>query len=234
MIDFTVKFATLNCVCGFKDTFFSLPEPGDEHFSALYKSLSPYGVALSSIRFEEGAETLGDERLVIPLLDGRLKLRIAYAGFDFIFTDWLDGDDLLTANILQALFPILGQMGANVEQGVVQFTYRGFIHLGETDLNIFLHEHLKGQESNTQLTPFAFIYQVSLRAVPDAPIVRVQIERSLSPNYPTELFVNLFWEYLVIGEIAKFTKQAIDDWHQAMASLDLKLCETGGEDDASK
>lgn len=234
MIEFTVKYATLNCVCGFKDTFFSLPEPGDEYFSALYKNLSPYGIALSSITFEEGAETLGDERLVIPLLDGRLKLRLAYAGFDFVFTDWRDGDDLLSASILQALFPTLKQMGADIEQGVVQFTYRAFIHLGETDLNIFLHEHLKGQQSNTQLTPFAFVYQVGLRTGPDAPIVRVHIARSQVPNYPTELFTEVFWEYPVIGEIAKFTKQAIDDWHQAMASLGLKLCVTGGEDDASK
>jgi hypothetical protein len=234
MIEFTVKYATLNCICGFKDTFFSLPEPGDEYFSALYKNLSPYGIALSSITFEEDAETLGDERLVIPLLDGRLKLRLAYAGFDFQFTDWRDGDDLLTANILQALFPILGQMGADVEQGVVQFTYRGFIHLGETDRDVYLRQHLKGQQDNKQLTPFAFVYQVGLRAGSDAPIVRVHIARSLAPNFPTELFVELFWEYPVIGEIAKFTKQAIDDWHQAMASLDLKLCVTGGEDDASK
>lgn len=234
MIEFIVKYATLNCVCGFKDTFFSLPEPGDEYFFALYKNLSPYGIALSSITFEEDAETLGDERLVIPLLDGRLKLRLAYAGFDFVFTDWRDGDDLLSANILQALFPILRQMGADVEQAVVQFTYRGFIRLQETDRDVFLGQHLKGQQNNTELTPFAFVYQVSLRTGSDAPIVRVNIANSLAPNFPTELFVELFWEYPVTGEIAKFTKQVIDDWHQAMASLDLKLFVTRGEDDASK
>jgi hypothetical protein len=43
----------------------------------------------------------------------------------------------------------------------------------------------------------------------------------------------MFWEYPVTGEVTKFAKQATDDWHQAMASLDLKLCETGGEDDGS-
>jgi hypothetical protein len=234
MIEFTVKYATLNCVCGFKDIFFSLPEPGDEYFSALYKNLSPYGIALSSITFEEEAETLGDERLVIPLFDGRLKLRLAYAGFDFVSTDWQDGDDLLLANILQALFPILKQMGANIEQGVVQFTYRAFIHLGETDLGVFLRQHLKGQESNIQLTPFAFVYNVSLRTGTDAPVVRVHIARSLAPNYPTELYAEMFWEYPAIGEITKFAKQAIDDWHQTMASLGLKLCVTGGGDDASR
>ncbi|MGH9752954.1 MAG: hypothetical protein ACREA2_09235 [Blastocatellia bacterium] len=234
MIEFTVKYATLNCICGFNDTFFSLPEPGDEYFSALYKNLSPYGIALSSITFEEDAETLGDERMVIPLLDGRLKLRLAYAGFDFVSTDWQDGDDLLSANILQAIFPIFKEMGADVEQAVVQFTYRGFVHLHEIDRDVFLRQHLKGQQDNTQLTPFAFVYQVALGTGSDSPIVRVHIARSLAPNYLTELFVELLWEYPVTGEIAKFTKQAMDDWHQAMASLDLKLCVTGGEDDASK
>jgi hypothetical protein len=41
-------------------------------------------------------------------------------------------------------------------------------------------------------------------------------------------------EYLAPGEVAKFSKQVADDWHQAFASLGLKLSTTRGEDNASK
>lgn len=234
MIEFTVKYASLNCQWGFKDTFISLPVPGDEYFSALYKNLLQYGITLSSITFEEDAQSLAEERLVIPLLNGRLNLRLAYAGFEFLFTDLYEGDEFSLSDFAQAFFPVLKQMGADVEQGVVQFTYRAFIHLGEIDPDDFLRQHLRGQQGNTQLTPFAFVYQVGLRTGSDSPVVRLHIARSLAPNFPTELFVELLSEYSTPGEISKFVKQATDDWHQTMASLDLKLSAMGGEDDASK
>lgn len=233
MIEFTVKFSTLNCQWNFKDTFVTLPVPGDEHFSALYKSLLPYGVSFSSIAFEEDPESLAEERLVIPLLSGRLKLRLAYAGFDLRFTELYEEDESLSADFLQALFPTLKQMGADVEQGVVQFFYSAFINIGEIDPDDFLRQHLKGYQSDKRLTPFSFTYQVGLRTGADSPAVRIHVSRSLAPNFPTDLYVELFWEYSAPGEIASFVKRATDDWHQAMSSLDLKLCAAGGEDDAS-
>jgi hypothetical protein len=234
MIEFTVKYSVLNCMWGYKDTFVSLPVPGDEYFSTLYKNLRPYGVALSSITFEEDSESLAEERLVIPLLDGRLKLRLAYAGFDFLLTDIGDDEGFSLSDFAQAIFPVLKQMGADVEQGFVQLSYRAFIYLGETDLDGFLRQHLRGYQDNTQLRPFNFTYQVSLRTGPGSPLVRIHVERSIAPKFSTELYVEMFSEYLAPGEITKFAKQVTDDWHQAFASLDLKLSAAGGKDDASK
>jgi hypothetical protein len=234
MIEFTVKFSSLNCQWGFKDTFIKLPVPGDEHFSALYKSLLPYGITLSSITFEDDAESLDEERLVMLLFGGRLKLRLAFAGFDFLFTDIIADEEFSLSDFAQAFFPALKQMGADTEQGVVRFTYSAFIDLGEIDLDEFLRQHLRGRQGDAPLTPFSFTYQVGLRRGTDSPLVRLHIARSVAPGFPNDLYVEMFSAYSAPGEIGKFAKQVTDDWHQAMASLDLKLTTMRGEDNASK
>jgi hypothetical protein len=168
------------------------------------------------------------------LSGGRLKLRLAFAGFDFLFTDIIDGEGFSLSDFTQAFFPVLKQMGGDTEHGVVQLTYSAFIHLGEIDHDKFLRQHLGGHQSDAPLTPFAFTYQVGLRSGSDSPVVRLHIERSMAPGFPNDLYVEMFSAYSAPGEIAKFAKQVSDDWHQAFASLDLKLSAAGGKDDASK
>ena len=234
MVEFTVNFATLKCQWGFKNTFISLPVPGDKHFSALYKNLLPYGIALTTVTFEKDTRYLADERLVIPLLDGRLKLRLAYAGFDFSFSNLFDDDGFSLADFGQALFPALKEMGADVEQGVALFTYQGFIHLGEVAPDDFIRQHLSGNR-NMLLTPVAFNYQIGpTNAPPFNSTVRLHVSRSFAPNFPTELYVELTAEYLAPGEITKFAEHVNRDWHLALGSIDLILSTMRGVDNASK
>jgi hypothetical protein len=233
MIEFTVEYAALTWQWAFNETFVSLPKPGDKNFSDLYKSLKPFGITLSAISVEPRVQSLADQRLVIQLLNGRLKLRLAYGGFDFLLTGLEEGEEATLTGFFQALGPVLQQMGADLERGQVRFVYEAFIRLNEMDVEEFLGQHLTGYKDTNQLVPDSFTYKIALRDGPGSPQIRIAISRSIAPNFPSSLFVNMSFDYTVPGEIGQFSKQATDDWYQAIASLNLKLRNIEGNENAS-
>lgn len=232
MIGFTVNYSALSCHWVFKETFIALPQPGDGRFSTLYKSLLPFGVTLTSISIEKYIQSLAEERLVISLLNGRLRLRLAYAGFDFVLTGVEEGEESKVAELFQVLCPVLQQFGADVEQGQVRFIYEAFVHLNEMANDDFFRQHLPGYNLPSQLLPDSFAYKVTLRDGPGSPQIRISIARSVAPGFPSDLFVNMAMDYVEPGEVGQFVKQATDDWYEAMAYLNLKLHNLEGNENA--
>ena len=233
MIEFTVKHSALTCQWGLKDTFIPLPEPGDPEFADLYRNLRPFQVAFGSISFKPDAETLADERMVISLLNNRLTLRLAYGGFDFLLNGMNEGEESLVSDLIQAIHPVLLSLGGNLAEGQVRFVYEAFFKLNEMSIEEFLGQYLPARSDTAQLLPDTLAYQVVLREGQTTPQVRFLMARSNASGFPGTLYTHITFDYTEIGDIDRFMAQVTDDWHQTMASLNLKLNNLEDEEHAA-
>lgn len=161
--------------------------------------------------------------MVIPLFNGQIRLRLGYASFDFVAQQLVEGGEDTLASLIKTVVPTLERLGADAKQGQARFSWQAFIRFNNGDIDEFLKQHLRGYQNNPQLTPDAFAYFVNLRSGPQAPVSRIVLARSSSPNFPAALFVEMTLEYTAPGEVNLFVKRVQEDWQQTMAALDLKL-----------
>jgi hypothetical protein len=219
MTEFTIDDSSLSLTWSFSNGTTAIPEVGSAEFNLLLDALAPFGANVASMTFDEEAETIGDERLIIPVLKGRGRLRLGCAGFDLMVPELVeDGEEGLIA-LLTAFTSWLENTGIEAKQGTVRFGWQAFIRFNIGNIDDFLRKHLTGYQDIPSIISEGFVYNVDLQSTTS----RVVFTRSQMPNFPDALYTEVAINYASPGDAEPFLRQLWEHWKQTFAVFNLRL-----------